>query len=438
MKKLLQIALLVIMLSACSANPIVPSQTPPDFTAAPTVTMMPPTVTQLPTGTPDVISTSTSQPIFAPTVIYDKTAGVESKCVAVNQTVQKDHLGTGVSVLESRESGSGFFVLNMQTGNSTDLVGKHNNFLDASVSPDGTLLAVYHVSGEIGNIKTELLLMTANGEIKKTFSWREEWGMDATWLDNQHLAFTILVPTDVINVGKSKMSILNALTGGHRILEPNFPDLYDSFGYPLPYWDKPWGGTLTAYNPSLTRAVYLGDPGSNYVLWDLQRKKSLLTWTQFVSIVQNTPRWSPDGTKFLMYGVLGTVDDISLPYKLYLVDNDGNPSELVAGFGIFDYFWSPSGRYVALELLGAKASDGYYNDRLAILDVQTKKITDYCVEFRSSAGDPSLIWSPDETQILLNDKYITGHWRVILVDLTKGTAFPIAEDMIATGWMKSP
>jgi len=120
------------------------------------------------------------------------------------------------------------------------------------------------------------------------------------------------------------------------------------------------------------------------------------------------------------------------------VDNDGNPSELVAGFGIFDYFWSPSGRYVALELLGAKASDGYYNDRLAILDVQTKKITDYCVEFRSSAGDPSLIWSPDETQILLNDKYITGHWRVILVDLTKGTAFPIAEDMIATGWMKSP
>jgi hypothetical protein len=106
---------------------------------------------------------------------------------------------------------------------------------------------------------------------------------------------------------------------------------------------------------------------------------------------------------------------------------------------IDDYFWSPSGRYVALLIFGNKNSNGEYKNRLLILDIQTRQIADYCLEFTPFGVDePALIWSPDDTQILLNDVYSEEprHRRIILVDLTKGTAFPIAEDMIVTGWMK--
>jgi len=281
------------------------------------------------------------------------------------------------------------------------------------------------------------LLMSADGKVKKTLPWGKNWaGWEGriAWLDNQRLVLTYLAPTDQANVVEDEMLVLNPFTGSQRILTLTFPDVYDG----------PENHDPVHYSPSLTRVVYLTGVGDDtFKLLDIQQKKPLLVWTEFKGYEQNIPRWSPDGKKFIIYGILGELRVIptDLHYTLYLVDNDGNSSELVsrhADFWIEDYFWSPSGRYLALLLRGT-APDGYSDDRLAILDLQTKEIVDECVEFRGMPySDPPLIWSPDETQILLDDQYSEDHMRVILVDLAKGTAFPIAEDMAAVGWMKAP
>lgn len=444
MKKLLQILLIVFVLAGCSTGPIIPSQTPSNNLATPAVLAIPPTVT-LSTISPEVTSTPILQPISEPTAIDDQNAGVDSKCIEVSQDLLKDQMGNGVAVLEDQRIGAdnlvvpGFYLLNMKTGASINLSRQGERFLNGSVSPDGTLLSV-----EAGFSK--LLIMLADGKVKKELPLGKGWGSNGVWQDNQHLMIDIagLDPDESRALKPGKLLWLDPFTGEKRILAPNFPNIYN--GYPLPNWGNQWGHSLVVYNPSLTRAVYLSDWGINYVLWDMQKKKPLMSWTQFANAEQNIPRWSPDGEKFIMYGILGKLSTMPegpyLPYKLYLVDNDGNFSQLASvsvNLQIDDYFWSPSGRYIALTLLGNIASDGYYNDKLAVLDTKTKEITDYCVEFRPSGeSEPSLIWSPDETQILLNDKYSQENRRVILVDLAKGTAFPIAQDMIATGWMKAP
>jgi Tol biopolymer transport system component len=226
------------------------------------------------------------------------------------------------------------------------------------------------------------------------------------------------------------------------ILAPDFPNIYD--GYPKPYWDDPWNTSLVVYNPSLTRAVYLAKPGRVYVLWDMEKEKSLIDWVSMDT--EHPPHWSPDGSKFLMHVIDASDTPGVYPNGLYLVNDNGIVTLPVlltyaeSQISVTDYFWSPSGLYVALLASGGKnSSSGESKSRLLILDIQTRQVVDYCVEFNLyGVGEPSLIWSPDDTQILLNDKYNKDHRRVILVDLAKGKAFPIAEDVIATGWMKSP
>jgi hypothetical protein len=441
MNNLSRILLIAFSLAACSARTVVPSQTPPDNTATPTVTVIPSTVTPLSTATPDVTSTPIVEPISVPTAFY-KDVNVVAKCAAVSQEIQHTNLGNDVAVLEGQSWGAdnltvpGFYLLNMKTGTSINLGRQDEMFSNGSVSPDGTLLFV-----EAGYAK--FLIVLADGKVKKEVQLKEGLGFDAVWQDNRHLMMSIAWPHFDENNNRltlGKMLWLNPFTGEQRTLVIDFPDLYFNPSSAWS-WEKPWGKNPVVYSPSLNRVVYLAGYGTIFELWDIQKKKSLLSWTQFANAEQNIPRWSPDGTKFIMYGILGKVSNMYLPYKLYLVDNDGNLSGLVAGLGIEDYFWSPSGRFVALKIVGeGKDANGYPRDRLLVLDVQTGKITDSCVEFTASESDPALIWSPDETQILLNDKYSESprHWRVILVDLAKGTAFPIAEDMAATGWMKLP
>ena len=132
MQKLARITLLIILLSACSAGPVVPSQISSDKTITPAVLTITPTVTLLPTVTPNMTPTPTVHPISAPTAIYDN-VDVEAKCVEASLNAPTDNLGKGAVVIEGRFE-PGFFLSSMETGSSINLIGKNNTFLDASVS----------------------------------------------------------------------------------------------------------------------------------------------------------------------------------------------------------------------------------------------------------------------------------------------------------------
>jgi len=185
--------------------------------------------------------------------------------------------------------------------------------------------------------------------------------------------------------------------------------------------------------------VFLGEGGYTYILWDLQQKKEITRLLHWNISGPEIPRWSPDGSRFVMSAYFGDMSLWPQPADgVYVVDAEAKIEKLMstgANVFILDHFWSPSGRYIAL--LQNIPNSEIQEKKLLVLDTQTSKIVDTCVQYRSWTMNDTPIWSPDETQILLYDN-TQEHSEVRLVDLMKRVAFPVAEEMEPRGWMKLP
>jgi len=288
--------------------------------------------------------------------------------------------------------------------------------------------------------------MDSSGHVKQTLDgdYLQANNPAWAWLNNQQLIFniTFLYPETTGGDNPQHFLVLNPFTGKQQYLIAKFPNIFDWTG-PASTWDYPWNDSRVAYNSTLSHAVYLGEETIQYSLWDMTKGKSV---ANILSLQGHTgpPRWSPDGSKFLMFGFLGDVANLpaEFDYHLYLVDTDGNMRTVDEGLdmNIGGYFWSPSGRYIALYIY----LDNKYN-RLVVLDTQSMGITDYCVNFIPTGDyiETPPIWSPDESQLIIEDEIPRAninqeyHSQLILLDFTKGTAVQIAEDTQAKGWMTS-
>jgi Tol biopolymer transport system component len=358
---------------------------------------------------------------------------------ALSQSPEKG-LGKGVVVLDIL--GAGYSLWNIETNERLSLETDSNlTSANSSVSPNGKLLALEKfTSGD--NFKDHLFIMDSNGQVVRTLNgeYLQSYNPAWSWLNNQQLIFNVsfLYPETPNNNNPQRFLVLNPYTGEQQYLIAKFPNIFDWTG-PVTTWDYPWNDGRVAYNSTRSHAVYLGEQTIKYSLWDFAKGKSVV---DILSLQGHSgpPRWSPDGSKFLMLGFLGDVANLpaEFDYHLYLIDTNGIMRVLDEGldmnFG--GYFWSPSGRYIALYVY----QDNYYN-RLAILDTQNMEITDYCINF-IPAGDyieTPPIWSPDESQLILEDQesqFNEGfRSRLLLVDFTKGTVTQIAEDTQAKGWM---
>ena len=446
MNRFLHIIFVMFLLSGCVAGPTATAQPSQEIPAMTTLGNIQTSIAQTPIRAAPVtlVPSKTPSPeptrpvsVVAPT--YQPNDKLIAKCVEQDLSPE-NNLGAGVIVLENRKDDGdghtlrGFFLLDLQTEYLIDLDSQPDKYVGSgSVSPDRSLLAV-----SVRSQTDEIVVMDAQGNIKATVLEKQGWvGFD--WLNDQELIINLagLDPKENAQKKLSTSMVLNPFTGEEKILKPDYPDayVYDA-GIALRHFKWLSG---TAYNAALTRVVYLGENGFSYILWDLQKNKPLVRLMNRSLMAQ--PRWSPDGTRFAMLGYLGDISELdtsqAYPYALYMIDQDGTATKLIddLGLNIDDYFWSPSGRYLALFL---NTPPNYTQKRIAILDTQTLEVTDTCLQIPENLDRTAPVWSPDETQILLDDAYEENHRRVILVDMKKNIAFPIAEDMIATGWMKAP
>jgi hypothetical protein len=437
--------ILITFLIGCSSSAIQPTLSPSTLstkTALPTVEYTATSITPLPTSTPIVELTSTTPPISIEAPIVTNDPRVTAQCLdLLTQPVEKG-LGKGVVVLDT--FGAGYSLLNMETGEKLNLETDENlTSADSSVSPNSELLALFKF-GSRNDYRNYLFIMDSKGQTKKTLDgdYLQSNNPAWSWLNNQQLIFNIsfLYPELSGYNYPERFLVLNPYTGEQEYLVAKFPNIFDSGTQPTS-WDYPWNWSRVAYNSRLSHAVYLGEGVIKYSLWDFAKGKSE---ADILSLQGHSgpPRWSPDGSKFLMLGFLGDVSNMpaEFDYHLYLVDTNGTMKVLDDGLDMYfgGYFWSPSGRYIALYVY----QDNYYN-RLIILDTQSMDITDYCINFIPVGNyiETPPIWSPDDSQLIIeaeipqasiNDEY---HSRLILVDFDKGTAVQLAEDSQAKGWM---
>jgi len=340
------------------------------------------------------------------------------------------------------------YKLDMTTNGILEISQKGENILEMSVSPDGKWMAYESYVSSTG---TDYLVVADSSEKqRKKILWKKEWNYIADWLDNENILFGTTSTSDQTN-GKisSTFIVYNPFTDKSKILEPNFPDIYENHSIAA-NWS---GWRETVYNQKLNHVVYLqGGPGGDgpfhYVLRDIQRKLNLVSFTVIVS-TDTIPRWLPNGTEFAV--ALSIKNDIyqTWPaYELYRVSEDGQVTQMTHITDYYpwvyveDYSWSPDGKYIAFWFSWWSGESPDFdlqgNRYLAVVDTENNDVTNFCIQgrFGDNGRVPTPVWSPDGKQLAIESVSPEGKSRVVVIDLAQQIAAQIGEDMTPIGWMK--
>lgn len=164
------------------------------------------------------------------------------------------------------------------------------------------------------------------------------------------------------------------------------------------------------------------------------------------------PKWSPDGSELAIIRTQADSSKDIIWDEFLFLSRDGSdvkqlsyPTTVSKRINIEDYSWSPDGNHIAFWLRTATSTSTTAQNpfELAVLDLTTNVITNYCVagtstiEYEMYTDPVNIIWSPDGTQLLIvrysdDQKKNTDE---IIVDLTNKTAYKVAENMQPIGWM---
>jgi Tol biopolymer transport system component len=309
------------------------------------------------------------------------------------------------------------------------------------VSPDRTHIVYMRSHG------TQDTVVVAAADGKTVWSQATD-SFPWVWFDNERL-INLIVP----ETGHPSLLLLNPFNRERRDLQTDYPNSEMFSNKPYPKW-RFTGGGFPIYDPLLTRVIYPEThsltKGTKWplILWDTETDK-LITKITTMDYWGETPLWTPDGKQF----IIATNLDPDQPYvhtnEFFAVSRDGDVRQLTHFLDYYqevnildNYNLSPDGKQLAFWIT-AKPSQ-FADLRLAVLNIETGKVINYCVK-----GDPYMdnetaplgpLWSPDSTQLLIISRNLQNtkiRW-VVSVDLAYGYAAKIAEDAKPVGWMVSP
>jgi Tol biopolymer transport system component len=154
------------------------------------------------------------------------------------------------------------------------------------------------------------------------------------------------------------------------------------------------------------------------------------------------PIWSPDGQQVFV-SVISQINSANPGNEidnLFSFGQDGqvrqltnfNESSMDVKIGTASI--SPNGGMIAFWLKLQPSS--YKDQQLAVLDLATNRVTNYCIPGDQISGGVSApIWSPDSRYLAVENAYEANASKVILVDIVQGWAAQIAENLTPAGWM---
>lgn len=378
-------ALVVVGLGAGCTSPAMtstPVQSPP---VAASRTLSVPTVTASATQPPSPTATPTPTPIQTP--VSTVMATLEQVCPSQETELPTRFLVPGVMIFREDKGSIEASDHHLSSLYLPDLSLRPflsdlaSGFIGVyQVSPDGRWLVLGHEKLSDGqSLDHDLLVTTSDVQTLKTIPWdKANWSYNILgWTpDSQRL---VIVPKGA----GDNIIVFNPFTRQEQRIIPSF-----TYSDSPPLSDETWGGVNVAYDPSLSRVMYL-DNSTTMILWDVPNKRELWRMTNiYASAV--FPEWSPDGEYVaIVTSALGGNNELSLVSR----DGDERISVLAANYPIkmFRFAWSPNGRYLTYWAPGPQGG----NDRLLFFDRTTRKHFDPCLE----SAIP--VWSPDSKQFMV-------------------------------------
>ncbi len=444
------------LLAKATASTTAAASEPPTRTPNPTETASP---TRKPSTTPTLTASFTPTQTIEPTATSTATPiPIVAQCISPVQAQLSDLKMDGVLVVDEdafQDLHSNQYMLNLVTQGRINLRNSSNRWLRGfEVSPDYSNLA--YLDGNRNNQNdTFYVVRDGNGKIITNHYAEKDWYGFAGWQDSQHL---------LINLEKRQYGFVDMplalvrwapYSGDKEVLSPEYPD--------IEYIIDPvntWGGYVfapTVYDPSMQYVVYpwVDKNGKAVIsLWDLKSKGAVLNITKWYGDVGNQPKWSPNGSAFL----------INLPIDrdkledLYQVDTNGQLKQLTylsqkfseVEFG--GYSWSPDGSQIAFWV---RTKPDIWNEpgdaqrprtplRLATVDVITGHVRSLClpgegwgksVQGEYSIEPSSPIWSPDGKHLAVGAGTTGQGGYMVIIDLEQNKSWRFGANSAALGWL---
>lgn len=406
-----------------------------DATRTPTPTYIP---TQTPTNTPKATATSTptetptrtSTPVPpTPTPQIPPEARLEIKQIPLFDTFPAGYQGEGYIVLLQRRDDSAL-VIDLATLEKSQITLQSPYLKNelGILSPDGEWIIRLKNLDVVEPQDMVYEVLSVQGKLQSVFTLPWDWVLRYTWINNQQILTDKKIQPDTLVY--ETMSI-DALTGQMRSLPFDYPDIYDLFT--MQDFD------FNVYDPSLRYVIY---PASipyaprGYILRDVIKSATVLT----ITAVFEEPSWSPDGKMF----AIGSNTRIFGGYLDGQFESLTHVEQYTGDFGIGEgggaVRWSPDGRSIAFSMSTLSPAptpdpfqDQQMNRCLAILEVESEAVTDYCIpdyDIKSSSIYPRMVWAPDSRKLLvMGVKYInkSSEAHTLFVDLDKEVAIDLGE-----------
>ena len=352
----------------------------------------------------------------------------------------------GMIVFSGEFYHSSSYLLDIQSGKKIPLgQSKDEKLTGFAVSTDQKWLAYQKINTQLGG--AEIQIAASNGKVVKAINWEKSWRKIVGWVNGQ----TLLISK---NRGENEIDsiiTLNPFTGQQHEILPNYPKMWIIWAEKAFTWGS-FNTSGTIYNSDLTRVIYpiSDEQKSGVVLWSLPDQKEVVS---LFGGFGNQPKWSPNQEGFIINLSVRYQGNTRTNEELFYVDKAGkvrqvtnlNEADGEASIGFFN--WSPDGKAIAFWL-SIEQDDNYpdiypnspadYPNRLAILNLVDGKVMDSCLPGDLNLSPP--VWSLTGQYIAIEDYYdleLPFNGRVFLVDLLKGIAIKIAENVTPIGWMQS-
>jgi hypothetical protein len=425
-----------------------------------TATEMVSTKTALPnvvTVTPSITTIPTFRLTNTPVYSYQ----INSQCPEIQETLPTG-LSLGVVSYWARDLDIRIF-LNLETFQKSSIPNEIAGRV--IVSPDRNNIA--YDSTDPKTFKSSLVVRSLDDHKRIETPWPFEDSLDMPrWQDNSHILFTLRAEdkNDLSHPHPYRNALVNPFTREITILRQDFSHISDKF--------INWSivGSVV-YDPTLDYAIYAAwDEDKNeheYVLWHIPSQTQLAALPGNAyggyavesgdliladGVAYNPPVWSTDGSRAVI--ISSSPDNLKVD-DIFAVNKEGEIQQLTKFSNQFQasnlrtLSWSPDGEQIAF-FINTEPGIGQENriEQFAILNTQTGEVSMYCLNgdmygthalgfIANEEQIPAPIWSPDGTQLIIENRFKETESRLILLDLPSNSAYEVGQNMQPVGWMIS-